>query len=192
MSAEPPTSRAKIAGVFRKWRRPNDDWICFLADVHQPNQFWRITAFVLHRLVRNGCQAAPEQRLHGMSPGRIRRRELQAADKARGKALGASRSNLSQTRNIQNDLPAIHITHVGTVLTIRVNFHGMRPITIIDGMPLWQTVRQALVVFLRSREPPPAHLVWVLGIAKVHHKVELIVFRIRRIGIPGSTRKMSE
>src|SRR5580700_8700371 len=123
MSAEPPTSRAKIAGVFRKWRRPNDDWICFLADVHQPNQFWRITAFVLHRLVSDGCQAAPEQGLHRVGPGRIRRREPEATNKSRRKTLGASRSNLSQPGDIQNDLPAIHITHIGTILAVRINLH---------------------------------------------------------------------
>src|SRR5580692_7336717 len=192
VGTEPATSRAKIASVF--WERcgPDDDWVRLLANIHQPNQFWRVAAVLPHRFVRDGREAAAEQRLHRVCPGGIRRRKLEATDRARGKTLGAPRSNFSQPRNIQDDLTTVHVANVSTVLAVRVNLHVMGAITVVDGMPPGQTARQAVVLLLGSGKPPPANLARVPGIAKVHYHVELVVFWIRRIGIACPAGEVGE
>src|SRR6202043_4168685 len=37
--AEPSALCAKLAGIFRQGRGPQNHWICFVTNVHQPNKF---------------------------------------------------------------------------------------------------------------------------------------------------------
>src|SRR5580700_1493007 len=144
-----PASGAQVAGILRKWSRPNDERVYLVADIDQPDQFRSVTAFFHDCFVGDRRQAAGEDWLHGMSPGRIRRRKLEPAHKLWREPLAVTRPEVRQSGDIQNHLASIHVADVSPVGRVREYLDRVGTISVINPMPYGKAARQAIICLLR-------------------------------------------